>query len=203
MRLPASLDSILDAGGSSPVTPRNEPHDGQPQDIPKGPRIAYSVVSIFCMLLLATMLGETHVNLHGLTPPTCASLTVFRFAHPHFHGPQTRETSRFHQDSCLPALHLCHFIRRHCCDSAIWSRSQHSAFMPRSHLHLLGVLCWQQSTGPALSRGKGTCCPVQAQAAPARLCVAGFSRYNRTRLRYHRRRGVCVSFCRDWGGLQV
>lgn len=88
MWLPASLDSILDAGGSSPVTPRNEPHNGRPQDLPKGPRIAYSVVSIFCMLLLATMLGETHANPQKLAPTPCATLTVFRFAHPHFYGPQ-------------------------------------------------------------------------------------------------------------------
>lgn len=63
MRFPASLDTILVPGWSSPVTPRNESNHGQPQDLPKGPRIAYSVVSIFCMLLLATMLGEIYLNL--------------------------------------------------------------------------------------------------------------------------------------------
>ena len=63
MWLPASLHTILVPGQSSPVTPRNESNHGQPQDLPKGPRIAYSVVSIFCMLLLATMLGEIHLNL--------------------------------------------------------------------------------------------------------------------------------------------
>jgi hypothetical protein len=36
----------------------NEIPDYHHRDLPKGPRITYSVVSIICMLLLATMLGE-------------------------------------------------------------------------------------------------------------------------------------------------
>ena len=61
MRLPASPDAILDPGRQSPVAPRSESRDGPANDLTKGPRIAYSVVSIFCMLLLATMLGEDRI----------------------------------------------------------------------------------------------------------------------------------------------
>ena len=63
MWLPASLDTFLTSCRSAPVSPRNESNHGQPKDLLKGPRIAYSVVSIFCMLLLATMLGEIHLHL--------------------------------------------------------------------------------------------------------------------------------------------
>lgn len=36
----------------------NDPDSGQQPDLSKGPRVTYSLVSIFCMLLLATMLGR-------------------------------------------------------------------------------------------------------------------------------------------------
>jgi hypothetical protein len=43
---------------SSWTTAQNGIPDYHHRDLPKGPRITYSVVSIICMLLLATMLGE-------------------------------------------------------------------------------------------------------------------------------------------------
>jgi len=89
MRPPTSLDALLDSGSSLPVTPRNDLNNGQPHDLTKGPRIAYSVVSIFCMLLLATMLGETHAHLHkAKSSHTRAKLTSSRFANPYFHWSQ-------------------------------------------------------------------------------------------------------------------
>jgi hypothetical protein len=119
MRSPTSPDTVL--VHSSPVTPRNEPRDAQPQEFTKGPRIAYSVVSIFCMLLLATMLGEACTSLCDSDSHACVTLTVYRFANPYFHWSQEREISPFHSRPRLLAIHIRHHIRRHCSDSAVGS----------------------------------------------------------------------------------
>lgn len=51
---------------------------GQQSDHGKGPGIIYSVVSIFCMLLLATMLGKDKLLRHSLY----SLLNATRFSDP-------------------------------------------------------------------------------------------------------------------------
>ena len=63
MLLSARSQTIVDVAASEPSAPlwgtaQNDSPDGHQHDLPKGPRITYSVVSILCMLILATMLGE-------------------------------------------------------------------------------------------------------------------------------------------------
>jgi hypothetical protein len=57
MRLSATAATIPETSIRLHIIRRNDSQDGQPLEFAKGPRITYSVVSIFCMLLLAAMLG--------------------------------------------------------------------------------------------------------------------------------------------------
>jgi hypothetical protein len=200
MLLSARSQSTVDATVAEPSPPswmaaQNDfPADDHQRDLPKGPRITYSVVSIMCMLLLATMLGESTFE-HGVY--NCLIyLTLTRVAVTHYHRPQTQEATELHPHPGLPALLLRDSIRRNYCDPTVWPGSQHRLFVPRSYLCLPGLLPRKQSVRPALPRGKSPRRSVPSEATQGRSSVASLCDHHRLGFRKHYKPRIRLS-CRE------